>query len=902
MYRGFVLLWLFGISLNLANALSLGQAELKSALNEKLHIEIPLFDLNGLSANDIYVVMENEDFFKKEGLRYLYIYSEFKFTIEIYTKERGKIIITSDSLMNEPFLTLVVRAAWPSGSASRQYSLLVDPKDYVIGKTGLTSVKVLPVQEEKETDQAFSSENIDEAFDTVPEDGMSFENGEFDGGFGEFEGDTSEDLSNEDLFLWDNRDSSPKNDIKGTFLKAEAGKEKSQWSQGGKAVSRSLSETSERHKAADIQRKASLSDSKNEGEFDWDEIDALLNDEYNKLIAANSLPTKKEKKVLNKPVKTSNRKYIKEQKKYKPDFTAKKIVQPKAFEYTVKKGDQLWGIVASQELNGQSVQQVMVAIKKLNPHAFIRDNINLLRAGVKLKFPQLESASQFSLAQAISEVRTDNAAWQSYRYGGYGEEIPEVTKKEKTAQLKRSREKSKQQRGSEAELRVVAANNDDFSDIVLENTLKTGRDKLESEQLGVQKGNIASEVAYLDSPDDNTASISDGNTSSRQLASSSDNIDGVKDNAIVPTDEYLKQKAISIDSVAIGSNANSEDVINIEQVREHLKALDIDEEKSLEIADSAFATLQHRKELSEIALNESEEIESAAVVPPGKVAASGSSGTSPSSPQPTGGNAPNQNNDISNSTALISSLGATYIPNILVTQQGLPSPVAILFATLMLIALLMGVRYASMKRQEKAVFNFDEDGNEELKNVEEATEVMKVANTSQVVRPIKQERSLAEEVQACINQNDNDKAIELLKKGLNVEPKNANYLVQLMGLYVAKDELHLMKKVYDRLQVVSTDEDILDKARAIHNAAISQDELEDEIDDNSLGLDDEFEAVVGFTEEEEMVTKLKLAQSYIDVGDNEAARAILGEISDTQIKKDHTPTLNHLQKQLVEAS
>jgi pilus assembly protein FimV len=80
--------------------------------------------------------------------------------------------------------------------------------------------------------------------------------------------------------------------------------------------------------------------------------------------------------------------------------------------------DTLWKIAQrSRPGDGVSVQQNMLAIQRLNPEAFIGGNINLLKAGYKLRLPKEADVAAISSTEAIAEVAAQNQAWQAYRRG-----------------------------------------------------------------------------------------------------------------------------------------------------------------------------------------------------------------------------------------------------------------------------------------------------------------------------------------------------------------------------------------------------------------------------------------------------------------------------------------------------
>ncbi|CAN1602728.1 peptidoglycan-binding protein [Pseudomonas sp. B21-028] len=88
----------------------------------------------------------------------------------------------------------------------------------------------------------------------------------------------------------------------------------------------------------------------------------------------------------------------------------------KPSQYTTTPRDTLWEIAAKAR-NGGSVQQTMLAIQALNPHAFINGNINLLKTGEVLRLPDPVQSTALPQPQAIAEVAAQNAAWRQGRQG-----------------------------------------------------------------------------------------------------------------------------------------------------------------------------------------------------------------------------------------------------------------------------------------------------------------------------------------------------------------------------------------------------------------------------------------------------------------------------------------------------
>lgn len=86
-------------------------------------------------------------------------------------------------------------------------------------------------------------------------------------------------------------------------------------------------------------------------------------------------------------------------------------------EYRTSANDTLWGIAERHRVAG-SVDQAMLAIQDLNPHAFFDGNINRLKAGEVLRMPTEQQILRRSRPQAVAEVAAQNAAWRAAREGG----------------------------------------------------------------------------------------------------------------------------------------------------------------------------------------------------------------------------------------------------------------------------------------------------------------------------------------------------------------------------------------------------------------------------------------------------------------------------------------------------
>ena len=86
-----------------------------------------------------------------------------------------------------------------------------------------------------------------------------------------------------------------------------------------------------------------------------------------------------------------------------------------AATHEVRRGDTLGEIARANLPPGVSLNQMLIAIYRENQDAFIRENINLVRAGRILNLPSAESAGSIEVAEANRLVLSHRAEWDEYR-------------------------------------------------------------------------------------------------------------------------------------------------------------------------------------------------------------------------------------------------------------------------------------------------------------------------------------------------------------------------------------------------------------------------------------------------------------------------------------------------------
>ena len=84
-------------------------------------------------------------------------------------------------------------------------------------------------------------------------------------------------------------------------------------------------------------------------------------------------------------------------------------------EYRVRQGDTLSKIAGRTQRSGVSLDQMLVALYRANPQAFMDNNMNRLKSGVVLAVPSAESANSTNPSEARQVIQAQSADFGAYR-------------------------------------------------------------------------------------------------------------------------------------------------------------------------------------------------------------------------------------------------------------------------------------------------------------------------------------------------------------------------------------------------------------------------------------------------------------------------------------------------------
>ncbi|NYT23604.1 hypothetical protein H0A73_08315 [Alcaligenaceae bacterium] len=81
----------------------------------------------------------------------------------------------------------------------------------------------------------------------------------------------------------------------------------------------------------------------------------------------------------------------------------------------VRRGDNMFAIAQRNEVQGVTVYQMMIALQRANPQAFIEDNVNLVKAGATLVMPGMDALTALSDREARRIFQQHAQAFARYR-------------------------------------------------------------------------------------------------------------------------------------------------------------------------------------------------------------------------------------------------------------------------------------------------------------------------------------------------------------------------------------------------------------------------------------------------------------------------------------------------------
>jgi pilus assembly protein FimV len=110
-----------------AQALALGRITVQSALGEPLRAEIDVPEISAEEAATLRVGVAPQAAFRAAGVEFNPLLNSINVSLQRRPDGRYVLRLTSDRVLNDPFIDMLVEAAWANGRLVRDFTLLLDP-------------------------------------------------------------------------------------------------------------------------------------------------------------------------------------------------------------------------------------------------------------------------------------------------------------------------------------------------------------------------------------------------------------------------------------------------------------------------------------------------------------------------------------------------------------------------------------------------------------------------------------------------------------------------------------------------------------------------------------------------------------------------------------------------------
>jgi pilus assembly protein FimV len=108
-------------------ALGLGNVVMHSALNQPMNAEIELVSVQSGDLDNLTVRLGSSEDFLRIGVERVFFLTKIKFTVARKADGTPYVRLSTTESVTEPFLDFVVEARWPRGRILREFTVLVDP-------------------------------------------------------------------------------------------------------------------------------------------------------------------------------------------------------------------------------------------------------------------------------------------------------------------------------------------------------------------------------------------------------------------------------------------------------------------------------------------------------------------------------------------------------------------------------------------------------------------------------------------------------------------------------------------------------------------------------------------------------------------------------------------------------
>ncbi len=115
-----------------AHALTLGRATVQSPLGQTLRAEIEFENLNAAEAENLRANLASADQYRAAGIQFNPALANARVVLQRISNRRASLLVTTDRVVQEPFVELLLELNWRDGRLTRTFTLLLDPPGTVM--------------------------------------------------------------------------------------------------------------------------------------------------------------------------------------------------------------------------------------------------------------------------------------------------------------------------------------------------------------------------------------------------------------------------------------------------------------------------------------------------------------------------------------------------------------------------------------------------------------------------------------------------------------------------------------------------------------------------------------------------------------------------------------------------
>lgn len=409
-------------------ALGLGDIEIFSALNQPLEAEIVLTSVRPGETDGMVVTLASEQAFLQAGVERPFYLTRLQFAVAFKPDGTPYIKITTKNPVREPFLSFLIDVDWPRGRLVREYTILLDPPVFASRHQKTPSVSSLEKAESvTQTTAVLELPDIAVSVDSEPalierqtaipktsevatlEDDTSATATVIDS--------EKEALESEEFLDFIDTENATTDAVDPSFPLEQ------------KEVQDTVAESEVTTDKATVDPESLPDESvqTEDTQIVEDTIaDVLLEDDPVKTADARMTPEELSADALpdiditldsSIPYDAENTERLLAEFAAEDSNTGARNRETvsQSDGIPVEPGDSLWEITSRILPEGVGMNQAMLAILRYNSDAFVRDNINNIKKGVVLRIPDKNSMLAIRSAEALAEVRRQNALWEEYR-------------------------------------------------------------------------------------------------------------------------------------------------------------------------------------------------------------------------------------------------------------------------------------------------------------------------------------------------------------------------------------------------------------------------------------------------------------------------------------------------------